>query len=119
MRRRDWRIRVNDILEAIQRIQQYVGGMEFQAFCRDNRTVDAVIRNPTVIGEAAAAMPADLVSMRPDIPWQLMRRMRNVLVHEYFGVSLPILWQTVQEDVPPLRPLLLDLLASSDDLNLG
>jgi len=108
--RRDWKILVTDILEAITTINEYTEGMAFEAFKSDSRTVDAVIRNLTVIGEAASHVPEDIVLANPGIPWRDMRDMRNFVVHEYFGISNRIIWDTLQNNLPPLVPLLKPLL---------
>ena len=110
---RDWKMRVQDILEAISKIQRYTTGMDYAAFRMDEKTVDAVIRNFQIIGEAARHIPADLESRWSHIPWSDMRDMRNVVIHEYFGVSREILWQTMTKDLPPLLPLLTQVLAES------
>jgi uncharacterized protein with HEPN domain len=112
---RSWRVRIEDILEAIDSIRDYVAGLDFGAFCADRKTVDAVERNLEIIGEAAVRMPDEIRAQWPDVPWQQMRDMRNLLAHEYFGVDLSILWQTLQEDLPALYPLLQEVLASPDE----
>lgn len=111
---RHWKLRIEDILAAIERIQRYTDGMDLSSFSRDDRTVDAVVWNITVIGEAAGAVPEDVRRKHPELPWDEMRGIRNVIVHEYFGVSLPILWQTVTADLPPLIPLLKKILSSEE-----
>ena len=111
---RHWKLRIEDILVAIERIQRYTDGMDLSSFSRDDRTVDAVVRNITVIGEAAGAVPEDVRWKYPELPWEEMRGIRNVIVHEYFGVSLPILWQTVTADLPPLIPLLKKILSREE-----
>lgn len=103
---RDWRLRINDILEAIAKVERYTAGMTFQAFCADERTVDAVVRNLTVIGEAARHLPPEIEARHPELPWARLRGVRNVVVHEYFGVDLNILWETAKRNLPPLVPLL-------------
>lgn len=100
---REWRHRVNDILEAIGKITSYTAGMEFQDFKGDPKTVDAVIRNLIVIGEAAGRMPQEVVAAHPEIPWRLMGDMRNFAVHEYWGVELLTIWKTIDQDLPPLK----------------
>ena len=107
---RDWKLRVADILDAIAAIQQHTAGMNFETFAADRKTVDAVIRNLTVIGEAARCIPSDVTAGAPDLPWKDMRDMRNVVVHAYFGVNKRILWDTIQIDLPPLVPSLQKLL---------
>ncbi len=111
MPRRDWRIRVGDALEAAQKIIAHTSELNHDQFAADEWCVDAVLRNPTVIGEAARHMPDEILSKYPDIPWQDIRDIRNIVVHEYFGVDLSIIWRTIQEDLPPLVPQLKDLLA--------
>jgi uncharacterized protein with HEPN domain len=99
---RDWRLRIVDILSAIAAIQEYTQGMDCATFAADRKTVDAVLRNVAVIGEAASRVSDQIVDANPEVPWRDMRDMRNILVHEYFGVSIEILWDTVQSNLPPL-----------------
>ncbi len=95
-------MRVADILESIARIRRYTAGMTFETFSVDAKTVDAVIRNFEIIGEAAGYIPEDVQSRYPDVAWLEMRGMRNIMIHEYFGISLPIIWHTIQNDLEPL-----------------
>ncbi len=107
---RDWRLRVEDILEAASRIEAYIAGLDFEQFQADGKTVDAVVRNLEVIGEAAGHLSRVREEIPSDIPWADVSGMRNVLIHEYFGVDIGILWQTITVDLPPLRASLLSLL---------
>jgi len=97
-----WRLRVSDILEAVRRISGYLEGMSAEAFYQDQRTIDAVVRNIAIIGEAARHVPADLRSRHADIPWDQMRGMRNVIIHEYDIVDVEIVWETAQTELPAL-----------------
>jgi len=110
MPRRDWTMRIEDILQAIAKIQKYTAGMGADGFAADSKTVDAVLRNITVIGEAASRVPPEVMQASPEVPWKVMRDIRNVVVHEYFGIKVRILWDTIQNDLPPLVPLLQRLL---------
>ncbi len=84
--------------------------MTYGQFKNDAKTVDAVIRNLEVIGEAAGYIPKAIQDRYPDMGWLEMRGMRNIMVHEYFGVSLPIIWRTVTHDLPLLSQELRKLL---------
>lgn len=108
---RNWQLRFEDILEAIDRIQHYTNGLNFDQWQKDIKTIDAVIRNLEIIGEAANHIPPEIQTLYPDIPWHKMRGIRNILVHEYFGVDTEVLWRTTQEDLPGLRVLLLNAIA--------
>lgn len=103
-------MRLEDILEAVLRIRDYTRGTTFEEFCGDKRTVDAVVRNLEVIGEAARNIDLDIRARHPEIPWKRMLAMRNILAHEYFAVDLGILWQTANANLPPLVPALRGIL---------
>ena len=103
---RDWRIRIEDIVEAASAIAGYVQGFSYEEFAEDRKTVDAVVRNLEVIGEAARHVPEDVRARFPELPWSDMSDMRNVLIHEYFGVDLTILWKTASVDLPAVLPAL-------------
>jgi uncharacterized protein with HEPN domain len=107
---RDWKLRVEDISLAIERIQRYTVGLTLEAFRTDDLRIDAVIRCLGIIGEAARHVPDDVQEKYPDVPWSEMRGIRNVVMHEYFGVVLEVVWQTIQEDLPPLVPRLTEIL---------
>ncbi len=111
MPRRDCRLAIEDMLEAIDKIRRYTAGKTRDSFMTDEKTIDAVIRNITVIGEAARNIPEEIQKKNPDIPWTEMRGIRNVVVHDYFGISEGILWRTVDHDLPRLIPALRRLLA--------
>ncbi len=113
MLRRDWQIRIHDILEALEAIGRYIGDMRFEDFIADRKTVDAVIRNLIIIGEASARVPDEICQKHPGIPWYEMRGMRNFVVHEYFGVSDKVLWDTIRIDLPPLVEKLRKIYAES------
>jgi uncharacterized protein with HEPN domain len=103
---RPWESRLRDIIDAIQKIERYTRGMTRAAFAADDRTIDAVVRNLIVLGEASRHIPPAVETRHPEVPWEKMRGIRNVVVHEYFGVDAEILWQTARDDLPPLLPLL-------------
>jgi len=112
---RDWRLRIDDILSAIDKIGRYTSDMSGESLAADEKTLDAVLFDVAVIGEAARNVPEDVVARSPQIPWAAMRDMRNIVVHEYFGILIETLWTTVTDDLPPLRRQLATLLESEDE----
>lgn len=103
MNRRDYRDYLQDILEAIQEIADFIAGMDFETFTKDRKTINAVVRSIEVIGEAATKIPKSLQNRYPNIPWKKMAAMRNKLIHEYFGIDLEILWEVASKDIPSLK----------------
>ena len=103
MSRRDWALFVADMQEAIEKIASYVDAMTFTDFQSDTRTVDAVVHNLLVIGEAARCLPASIKENHPDIDWIAINGLRNRIAHEYFGLSLSVIWEIVQTDLPRLQ----------------
>lgn len=99
---RDWRDRIRDILEAIAEIKRFTNNMEYESFKHDDKTIRAVEMNFIIIGEAASQIPEDIEERYSSIPWGLMRAMRNRIVHVYFRVDERLMWDTVQNDLPPL-----------------
>ncbi len=110
MSTRSWKERIEDIIDAITEILQFTEDMTFDQFQSDNRTIKAVMTNISIIGEAARHVPGTTTSQYPEIPWLLMRSMRNRMVHAYFSIDPKILWDTIQDDLPPLLEPLRQLL---------
>ncbi len=103
---RDWKDYIQDILIAIQEIFSFTSGTNFESFRNDVKTIRAVELNFIIIGEAVNAIPEDVQTNYPHIPWHFMRAMRNRLVHVYFEVDPKLVWDTVKNDLPPLIPAL-------------
>jgi len=101
--RRDHRQYLDDILQSIERIRRYVAGMDRATFEADEKTVDAVVRNLEVIGEAARNLPDAVRARTGDIEWPKIIALRNLLAHEYFGINTRIVWDIVQNKLAPLR----------------
>ncbi len=108
---RSWEERIQDILAAIAEINAFTAGMSRDEFLADAKTLKAVVADLTILGEAATYVPDSVVQAHPSIPWALMRGMRNRIVHGYFHVDPIIVWDTCQNDLPALSPLLQKLLA--------
>lgn len=103
MKKRDYGDFVQDILDSINDVVNFIDGMEFEDFINDKKTIYSVVRAIEIIGEAAKNVPEQIRTKYPDVPWKQMAGMRDKLIHEYFGVDLEILWKTAKDDVPQLE----------------
>jgi len=110
MKKRDYTDYVEDIVTAIADIEQFVKGMEFEEFSKDKKTVFAVVRAIEIIGEAARQIPESLKNKHTEVPWKEMAGIRNKIAHEYFGVDVEVIWDTVKRNIPELKPLIIHML---------
>ena len=99
---RKWESRIQDIIDAIQEIQDYTQGMTYTGFQSDLKTIRAVELNFIITGEACQAIPEQIQKTEPNIPWHLMRGMRNRIVHAYFSIDPQLVWDTIHNDLPIL-----------------
>lgn len=103
MPKRDPALLIEDMVNAGRKIQRYIQGLNQEAFIKDEKTIDAVIRNLMVIGEAAQQMPEDERLRYTQVPWGQIAGLRNRIVHDYAGVDLEIVWKVVSENIPDLE----------------
>ncbi len=113
--RKSPKIYLDDIVESITRIQRYTRGMDREQFLKDIKTQDAVIRNLEIFGEAVKHLPDSFTGSYPKVPWKRISGMRDKLIHHYFGVSLEIVWETIQHDLPEIQPALKKIQSSIDE----
>lgn len=99
---RDSRIYLEDILDATRKITAYTGSLSKSAFLEDEKTIDAVVRNLEVIGEAVKKLPENLRERHSAVEWKKIAGLRDILIHEYFGLDAEIVWDIVQNKVPAL-----------------
>ncbi len=100
---RDYKIYLRDIIECIEKIQDYTAGLSSVDFCNDGKTIDAVIRNLEIIGEAARRLPEEFRIKFPDVEWRRIVSLRNILIHEYPGIDLETIWDIVENKLSSLE----------------
>ena len=91
-----------DMLESARKALDFVQGMGYDEFASDEKTQFAVVRALEIIGEAAKKIPSDVRETYSEIPWREIAGTRDKLIHDYIGVNLPVVWRTIQYDLPPL-----------------
>ncbi|SRR5258708_25903849 len=114
MSKRAPKLYFQDILTAIDDIENFTQGMIYDSFLSDKKTVQAVTRSLEIIGEAASHMSVEIRTKYPDLPWEKMTSMRNKVLHEYFGIDEEVIWQTITEDLQPLKEKIKSLSELSD-----
>jgi len=115
MKKRSHRIFVEDILESMDKIERYIKGLSYEEFLDDEMVVDAVIRNLEIIGEASGNIHEDVRGKYPEIPWKRMVGLRNIAIHEYFGVDLSIIWEIITKNLPETKPMIAEMLKGFDE----
>ena len=103
MRQRDFTDYLDDILDAVNNIEEFVDDMTFEQFVKDKKTLHAVVRNIEIIGEASKNIPDSVKAKHKELPWKKMTGMRDKLIHGYFGIDYETIWKAAKEDVPSLR----------------
>ena len=100
---RDYRLYLDDILEAAKRIGRYSKGMTVEKLKKDTLILDAIVRNLEIIGEAAKNIPSQIKEKYPEVEWKKIAGLRDILAHEYFGIDLEVVWDIVIHKLPILK----------------
>jgi len=101
--KRNYSLFIKDIVDCIKKIERFMGSIKFEEFVKDDKTSDAVVRELEVIGEAVKSIPAKIRENHPEIPWSDMARMRDKIIHFYFGIDYEIVWKVIKERLPKIK----------------
>ncbi|MEO0071179.1 MAG: DUF86 domain-containing protein [candidate division WOR-3 bacterium] len=109
---RDYKAFLEDIVEAATVARQFVAGMTKEQFAQDRKTRDAVVRNLEVIGEAVKKVSDEIKDKYPEVEWKKIAGLRDILIHDYFGIDTDIIWDVIQNKLPTLIKQLQQILAA-------
>jgi len=104
---------LEDIVESISKIDSYCKNLSYLRFTKDPKTIDAVVRNLEIIGEAAKHIPTSIRSKHTEIPWKKMIGLRNIVTHKYFGIDEKIIWEIVKRDLSGVKQSIVKLLQTN------
>lgn len=108
--KREFILYLEDMLQSMERIEEYLGDLDFRKFKMNYLVVDAIIRNFEIIGEASKNIPSEIQEKYPEIPWKKMYGLRNLMAHEYFGVDHEMIWEIAKNNLPKNRTDLLKVI---------
>ncbi len=118
-KKRDYILFLEDILSAIEKIEMYTKELNFEKLCENSMAVDAVVRNFEIIGEATKNVPKMVKDKYPDVEWKEAIGFRNVLTHDYFGIDLESVWDTLKNNIPVLKRHIGEVLKSEQQGQQG
>lgn len=98
--KREFILYLEDMIQSMERIEEYLGGLDFKKFKMTYMVVDAIIRNFEIIGEASKNIPTEIQNKYPEIPWKKMYGLRNLIAHEYFGIDYEMIWEIAKNNLP-------------------
>ena len=102
--KREYKLFIQDIKECIEQIDEFLGNMTLEEFKADEKTSSAVVRKIEIIGEATKNVPKEIRQKYKELPWSDMARMRDKIIHSYFIVDYEVVWKTIKERLPEIKP---------------
>ncbi len=109
---RDYILFLEDIRNAIEKIERYTKNITFEKLCENDMAIDAIVRNLEIIGEASKNVPENIKRKYPFVEWKEAVGFRNVLIHNYFGIDLEAVWDTIMKNLPSLKNNIIKVLQS-------
>jgi len=109
---RDYILFLEDILDAIKKVEIYTKNLSFSKFCNNNMAIDAIIRNFEVIGEATKNISKKIKEKYSDVEWKESAGFRDILIHDYFGIDLESVWDTIKNNIPSFKKHIIEVLKS-------
>jgi uncharacterized protein with HEPN domain len=103
MSRRSFDLLIEDLWEAVEKVERYTSGFDHDRFIGDEKTIDSVVRNLEIIGEAVGKLPVEIRERHPEIPWKKIIGLRHRIVHDYFDIDVEIIWQILERDIPAFK----------------
>lgn len=108
--KRDYKLFIQDILDSINKIEDFIGEISFEDFAKDDKTSNAVVRKLEIIGEASKNIPEEIREKYKDLPWSDMARMRDKIIHFYFGIDYEIVWEVIKKRLPKIKKVIKKML---------
>jgi len=108
--KRDYKLFIKDILDCIQKIEEFAGDIKFDEFVKDDKTNSAVVRKLEIIGEATKNLPKSIRQKYKQLPWNDMAKMRDKIIHFYFGIDYEIVWKVIKIRLPQIKSMLVKIL---------